>query len=58
MSKDLVTIGSHNSGKGQFLVYEAEDGRVKIDVQLVDETVWLTQKLMADLFQVTVPTIN
>ena len=58
MSKDLVTIVNPDSGKGQFLVYEAEDGRVKIDVQLVDETVWLTQKLMADLFQVTVPTIN
>ena len=58
MSKDLTTIDSPDSGKGQFLVYEAEDGRVKIDVRLEDETVWLTQKLMADLFQVTVPTIN
>ena len=40
-------------GKSQFLVYEAEDGRIKIDVRLEDETVWLTQKLMADLFQTT-----
>jgi hypothetical protein len=53
MSKDLVTIDSPKSGKGQFLVYEAEDGRVKIDVRLEDETVWLTQQLMADLFQTT-----
>ena len=53
MSKDLVTIDSPNFGKGQFLVYEAEDGRVKIDVRLEDETVWLTQQLMADLFQTT-----
>ena len=53
MSKDLVTIDSPESGKGQFLVYEAEDGRVKIDVRLEDETVWLTQQLMADLFQTT-----
>ncbi len=45
-------------GKSQFLVYEAEDGRIKIDVRLAEETVWLTQKLMADLFQVSVPTIN
>jgi hypothetical protein len=37
-------------GKGQFLVYEAEDGQVKIDVRLEDETVWLTQQRMADLF--------
>ena len=34
MSKDLTTIDSPNPGKGQFLVYEAEDGRVKIDVRL------------------------
>jgi len=50
MSKDLATIDGPNSGKGQFLVYEAEDGRVKIDVRLEDETVW---QLMADLFQTT-----
>ena len=53
MSKDLVPSDGDNLGKGQFLVYEAEDGRVKIDVRLEDETVWLTQKLMADLFQST-----
>ena len=58
MSKNLATIDSPDSGKGQILVYESEDGRIKIDVRLKDETVWLTQKLMADLFQVTVPTIN
>ena len=34
-------------------VYEAEDGQIKIDVRLEDETVWLTQQLMADLFQTT-----
>jgi hypothetical protein len=39
--------------KGQFLVYEAEDGQIKIDVRLDDETVWLTQQLMAELFQTT-----
>jgi hypothetical protein len=58
MSKDLMHYDGHTPGKSQFLVYEAEDGQVKIDVRLEDETVWLTQKLMADLFQVTVPTIN
>ena len=31
---------------------------IKIEVCLEDETVWLTQKLMADLFQTTVPNIN
>ena len=29
--------------RGQFLVYQAEDGRTKLDVRLEDEAVWLTQ---------------
>ena len=37
--------------KGQLLVYRAEDGQLKIDVRLENETVWLTQQHMADLFQ-------
>ena len=45
--------GSENQCQRQFLVYKAEDGRIKIDVRLEGETVWLTQKLMADLFQTT-----
>jgi len=39
--------------KGQFLVYRAEDGRLKIEVRLENETLWLTQQHMADLFQTT-----
>jgi len=45
-------------GKGQFLVYETEDGQVKIEVRLEDETVWLTQQLMADLFQTSKQNIS
>ena len=36
----------------QIIIYQTESGRTKIDVRLEGETVWLTQKLMADLFQV------
>ncbi len=39
--------------KSQFLVYQAENGAIKIDVRFEDETVWLTQQLMAELFQTT-----
>jgi len=53
MSKDLVPTDGTSPSKGQFLVYEAEDGQFKIDVRLEDETVWLTQQLMAELFQAT-----
>ena len=42
----------------QLIIYQAEDGKIKIDVRFQDETVWLTQKLMADLFQTTVANIN
>jgi hypothetical protein len=44
--------------KSHFLVYQAPDGTLKIDVRLEDETVWLSQRLMADLFQKDVRTIN
>lgn len=37
--------------QSQFLIYQTEDGRVKIDVRFEDESVWLTQQMMADLFQ-------
>ena len=45
----------HDTGKpkGDLLVYQSEDGRIKLDVRLQDETVWLTQPLMAELFQTT-----
>ncbi len=39
--------------KSQFLIYQGENGAIKIDVRFEDETVWLTQQLMADLFQTT-----
>jgi len=35
----------------QLLIYQTESGDTKIEVRLEDETVWLTQKLMAELFQ-------
>ena len=37
--------------KSQFLIYQTEDGRIKLDVRFEDETVWLTQAMIADLFQ-------
>ena len=37
----------------QIIIYQTESGETKIDVRLDGETVWLTQKLMAELFQTT-----
>src|ERR1039458_4342567 len=44
--------------KSQFLVYAAEDGRVKVEVRLENETVWLAQQHMAELFQTTQQNIS
>jgi hypothetical protein len=38
---------------GQFLVYQTEDGKLKLDVRFEGQTVWLTQQHMAALFQTT-----
>lgn len=46
------------SQKSQLLIYEAENGAIKIDVRFDGETVWLTQQLMADLFQTTQQNIS
>jgi hypothetical protein len=46
------------SPPNQFLLYTAPDGVVKVDVVVRDETVWLTQKALAELFGVKVPAIN
>ncbi len=43
---------------GEFLLYQTEDGQVRLDVRLQDETVWLTQQMIAELFQTTVPNIS
>ncbi len=43
---------------GEFLLYETADGKSRVECRFVDETLWLTQALMAELFQVKIPTIN
>lgn len=42
---------SQMDNQGEIVIYQADDGDTKIDVRFVDETVWLTQQQMADLFQ-------
>ncbi len=40
------------------ILYNTEDGKTEIEVSVENETVWLSQAQMAELFQKTVPTIN
>ena len=44
--------------QSQIILYQTEDDQTKIEVRLENETVWLTQSQMAELFQKGVPTIN
>lgn len=45
MSKETEKI------HGEVVIYTADDGNTKIDVNFIDETVWLSQQQMAELFQ-------
>lgn len=49
---------SSASPTGKFLLYETEDGRTRVECRFLEDSLWLTQAVMADLFQVTVPTVN
>ena len=42
----------------QFVLYTTEDGDVRLRLFLEDETLWLSQKLIGELFQVESHTIN
>ncbi len=46
------------ANSSQLLFYQTEDGHQRIEVRLFDGTVWLNQKLLAELFGVGVNTIN
>src|SRR3989344_912114 len=46
------------NNKEGIIIYQTSDKKVKIDVNLDQDTVWLTQKQMASLFSKGVPTIN
>jgi hypothetical protein len=43
---------------GEFLLYTTTDGRMRIETRMQGETVWLTQKQLAELFQTSIPNIN
>lgn len=43
---------------GEILIYQNQEGNIKIDVRLEEETVWLTQDQMAQLFGKAKSTIN
>lgn len=46
------------AGSSEFLLYQTEDGRSQVEVRLEQDTVWLTQAQMAELFQSTKQNIS
>jgi len=53
-----MTDNLPNKPDSEIVIYQAEDGQSRIEVRLQDETVWLTQKLMAELYQTTKQNIS
>lgn len=53
LREPFIKVQTIMEKKGEILLYQSEDGTTKIDVRLENETVWLTQKSMAELFQTT-----
>ena len=47
-----------NNTDSQIIIYQSENGKVQIDVTLQNETVWLTQQQIANLFGVNQPAIS
>ena len=46
--EEAVDLKDHNNN--EILIYQSENGITKIDVKIVDETVWLTQAQLCELY--------
>jgi len=44
--------------QGEIVLYQTADGRTRVECRFAHESIWLTQRLIGDLFQVSVPTVN
>jgi hypothetical protein len=51
-------ISEREQKNSEILIYQNQEGKIQLDVRLEDETVWLTQEHMAELFGKAKSTIN
>jgi prophage maintenance system killer protein len=58
LDQGVLTMQSHTNPQTPIAIYRSADGSIATEVRLEGETVWLTQKQMADLFDKNVPNIN
>jgi hypothetical protein len=49
---------TRSSEKSEIILYKTDDGSIKVDTVFLDETIWLTQAQMAELFDVKRPAIT
>ncbi|MGW8258216.1 MAG: virulence RhuM family protein [Thermoguttaceae bacterium] len=55
---DSSNLPAATDDPGEFILFQTEDGSTRVEVRLQDETVWLTQNLMAELYQTTKQNIS
>ena len=53
-----MPMNDNKDPQSSMILYQTEDGRTRIQCRFENETVWLTQALIADLFQKDIRTIN
>jgi hypothetical protein len=58
MTKKLSRNTTPQEGFNEILLYTTPSGKVKVEMYLFNETIWLTQQKIADLFGVQRPTIT
>ena len=49
---------AEHASNSELVLYQTKDGRTKIQCRFEDESIWLTQRLIGELFAVSVPTVN
>ena len=58
MTRKDLNLPTRQGGQSEILLYQTEDGRIRLETRLQDETVWLTQNQMSTLFDKAKSTIN
>ncbi|OHB76054.1 MAG: hydroxyacid dehydrogenase [Planctomycetes bacterium RBG_16_59_8] len=56
--KKKGTSGNLSPATGEFVLYRTEDGATRVECRFAEGTIWLTQIMIAELFQTTVPNVN
>jgi hypothetical protein len=51
-------MAEEGQNRSEIVLYQTADGQTRVECRFENETLWLTQRLIAELFQVTVPTVN